>query len=242
MSKRIISTLIVFSFFLMFSCTEPVLIIPSKSDNSYLSSITVDGAQIENFSSDNTSYYIKTANNRIVIDGTKVNQNASVTGFGARDLVLGKNRITISVYSESDKMSTFYYLYVYHYNDSSAYLTDLKIDGDSINDFASDKYVYNRRIEKNVSTLIEAIPANPGSIVTGAGEIKLDISSDTINLKISVTSKDASSTLEYTIIFNRSGFTGFYNVTDLSYEFQKDGYKTVIFGDSLSVGYGFFNG
>jgi len=230
-------------FFVFISCQDPVLVIPSKSDNSYLSEITIDGVPLENFSTSQYNYKIKTTKKEVTVDAKKVSANSTVTGLGIKNLILGGNLITLSVYSESEKNATFYYLNIYCYDDSSAYIYDLKINGESVSNFSYDKTTFNCDLQNNSKINIEPLPVNSDATVNGAGLVILDLSSDTIPVNFTVTSKDTTQTKTYTIIFNRNAdFSGFYNVTDLSYEFQKDGYKTVIFGDSLSVGYGFFDG
>lgn len=242
MLKKYLHCFIVFLF--LFSCQEPKLIIESKSDNSYLTEISVNGKIITGFSPDIYTYDLTSDLKTVTIAASGAKFTSFVAGTGEKSLNLGKNQITISVYSESDEKASFYYLNIYYFDDSSTYITDLKINGNSVDNFAYDQYVFEYPIYEDTVININPITINKGAVISGAGDINLDPSSDSINLKFTVTSKDTKNSTLYTVILNRKNIdsSGFYNMIDLSYEFQKDGYKTVICGDSLSVGYGFFNG
>ncbi|HOV14401.1 MAG TPA: hypothetical protein PK771_08970, partial [Spirochaetota bacterium] len=175
-------------FFVFISCQDPVLVIPSKSDNSYLSEITIDGVPLENFSTSQYNYKIKTTKKEVTVDAKKVSANSTVTGLGIKNLILGGNLITLSVYSESEKNATFYYLNIYCYDDSSAYIYDLKINGESVSNFSYDKTTFNCDLQNNSKINIEPLPVNSDATVNGAGLVILDLSSDTIPVNFTVTS------------------------------------------------------
>ncbi len=105
----------------------------AKSDNNYLSSITIDGIEIEDFSKSNTKYFIDVENDvkKVTIKAEAEDDTATVSIDGPKMLNIGDNEYTISVTSESN--STKYYKIIVTRADeeesSSTEIKNIKIKG-----------------------------------------------------------------------------------------------------------------
>lgn len=71
--------------------------------NNYLSSITVNGKAIDQFNMDQTDYTMKLSSsiNSVVLGGSTVNSNATVSGFGTVNLSSIKQTVTIEVTAQN---------------------------------------------------------------------------------------------------------------------------------------------
>ncbi|OHD08805.1 MAG: hypothetical protein A2086_04400 [Spirochaetes bacterium GWD1_27_9] len=252
--KKIILFLSVGILLFFTGCSEPKIIFPeAKSDADKLQSIKIGGVEISGFSSSIYTYNIKITEQqvnleqKINIEVVKQNPKSTVSGDGLRTLVLNEsNKITITVFSESEKYVTSYYLNVFYYDGGNTFLESLKIDGVVLSDFDCKTITYNYDIANtNTKATIEATCINPNSTISGTGEVTLDSSSDTTKVTLTVTSENKVNTATYNIFINKVNYDTdiYYNFgPDFSSLFQQNGFTTVIFGDSLSVGYGFNNG
>lgn len=108
-----------------------------KSDNNYLSSITIDGKEIENFSKNTTKYFVDVDNSvkKVTIKAKQEDETAEVTIDGPNNLAIGDNEYTISVTSENE--STKYYKIIITRADeeesSSTEIKSIKIKGYNLN-------------------------------------------------------------------------------------------------------------
>ncbi len=123
-----------------------------KSDNNYLSSITIDGEEIENFSKSTTKYFVDVENDikKVTIKAKAEDDTATVSIDGPKSLNVGDNEYTISVTSESD--STKYYKVIITRADeeesSSTEIKNIKIKGYKLNfDKASKTFHLNIKPE-----------------------------------------------------------------------------------------------
>ena len=123
-----------------------------KSDNNYLSSITIDGEEIENFSKSTTKYFVDVENDikKVTIKAKAEDDTATVSIDGPKSLNVGDNEYTISVTSESD--STKYYKVIITRADeeesSSTEIKNIKVKGYKLNfDKASKTFHLNIKPE-----------------------------------------------------------------------------------------------
>ncbi len=109
----------------------------AKSDNNYLSSITIDGEELEDFSKNNTKYFIDVENDvqKVTIKAKAEDDTAVVSIDGPKTLNVGDNEYTIAVTSEND--STKYYKIIVTREDeeesSSTEIKNIKIKGYRLN-------------------------------------------------------------------------------------------------------------
>lgn len=77
--------------------------LPNKGNpNNYLKEITVNGKPIDNFDGDNTTYeYILTKNNKITLNATPVNSNATIDGIGEITLTDIETDIELTVTAQN---------------------------------------------------------------------------------------------------------------------------------------------
>ncbi len=109
----------------------------AKSDNNYLSSITIDGIEIEDFSKNTTKYFVDVENDtkKVTIKAQAEDSTATISIDGPKTLNVGDNEYTISVTSESD--ITKYYKIIITRADveesSSTEIKSIKIRGYKLN-------------------------------------------------------------------------------------------------------------
>lgn len=142
----------------------------SLSSNNYLSTITVDGEEIENFSKNTSKYFVKVENDvsTISIEAEAEDEKAKVEIDGPDTLKIGDNEYTISVTSENDT-TKFYKVIVTRKEEDESSNTDIdniKVKG------------YNLNFDKNSKTFY------------------LSINKDTTKLNIEVTLDDEKSNYE----------------------------------------------
>ena len=142
----------------------------SLSSNNYLSTITVDGEEIENFSKNTSKYFVKVENDvsTISIEAEAEDEKAKVEIDGPDTLKIGDNEYTISVTSENDT-TKFYKVIVTRKEADESFNTDIdniKVKG------------YNLNFDKNSKTFY------------------LSINKDTTKLNIEVTLDDEKSNYE----------------------------------------------
>lgn len=142
----------------------------SLSSNNYLSTITVDGEEIENFSKNTSKYFVKVENDvsTISIEAEAEDEKSKVEIDGPDTLKIGDNEYTISVTSENDT-TKFYKVIVTRKEADESFNTDIdniKVKG------------YNLNFDKNSKTFY------------------LSINKDTTKLNIEVTLDDEKSNYE----------------------------------------------
>ena len=99
----------------------------TKSDNNYLSSITVDGVELKDFSKTKTKYFIELENDvtSANISAKAEDENAKIEIDGPKTLKVGENEFTISVTSESNT-TKFYKVIVTRKDEEESANTDIK--------------------------------------------------------------------------------------------------------------------
>lgn len=99
----------------------------SRSSNNYLSSITIDGEEIDDFSKNTTRYFIEVENDvtKVSIDAEAEDDTAEVDIDGPNSLEVGDNEYTISVTSEDDT-TKFYKVIVTRKDEEESSNTGIK--------------------------------------------------------------------------------------------------------------------
>lgn len=80
-----------------------------KSSNNYLSSISINGNKIDNFSKDKTKYFVNVSNDvlKVTISVELEDENATYDIKGPQTLEIGDNEYTIGVTSEDDTIKFY---------------------------------------------------------------------------------------------------------------------------------------
>lgn len=175
----------------------------SLSSNNYLSTITVDGEEIENFSKNTSKYFVKVENDvsTISIEAEAEDEKAKVEIDGPDTLKIGDNEYTISVTSENDT-TKFYKVIVTRKEEDESSNTDIdniKIKGYNLN-FDKNSKTFYLSINKNTTKLnIEVTLDDEKSNYEIKGNENLK---DGSIVKIIVTAEDGS-TDTYRIIIQK---------------------------------------
>lgn len=153
----------------------------SLSSNNYLSTITVDGEEIENFSKNTSKYFVKVENNvsTISIEAEAEDEKAKVEIDGPDTLKIGDNEYTISVTSENDT-TKFYKVIVTRKEEDESSNTDIdniKVKG------------YNLNFDKNSKTFYLSINKNTTKLNI---EVTLDDEKSNYEIKGNESLKDGS--------------------------------------------------
>ena len=175
----------------------------SLSSNNYLSTITVDGEEIENFSKNTSKYFVKVENDvsTISIEAEAEDEKAKVEIDGPDTLKIGDNEYTISVTSENDT-TKFYKVIVTRKEEDESSNTDIdniKVKGYNLN-FDKNSKTFYLSINKNTTKLnIEVTLDDEKSNYEIKGNDNLK---DGSIVKIIVTAEDGS-TDTYRIIIQK---------------------------------------
>lgn len=175
----------------------------SLSSNNYLSTITVDGEEIENFSKNTSKYFVKVENDvsTISIEAEAEDEKAKVEIDGPDTLKIGDNEYTISVTSENDT-TKFYKVIVTRKEEDESSNTDIdniKVKGYNLN-FDKNSKTFYLSINKNTTKLNIEVTLNDEKSnyeIKGNENLK-----DGSIVKIIVTAEDGS-TDTYRIIIQK---------------------------------------
>ena len=165
-----------------------------KNNDATLDSLTVsEGTLTPTFNKNTLNYTVNVDNDVTSIDvnATSTDSNATVTGTGTKQLNTGDNTVTIKVTSESGSENT-YTINVIRAKSSNNNLTDIKVDGNSIENFSSNTLKYNLpKVSYNRTSInVEAILSDSKASVTGGGNVSLNTGDNKI--EIVVTAEDGT--------------------------------------------------
>lgn len=178
----------------------------AKSNNAYLSTITIDGDEIDDFSRGTTTYYVDVENSvtKISISAKAEDASSSVSVDGPNSLSVGKNEYTITVTAEDSSVKT-YKIYVTRLEedqeDSPTKIENIKIKGYKLNFNSSSKTFY-LKIDKDDTELdITVTLADDTSTYEIEGNEDLE---DGSIIRIIVTAADGETSDTYRIIIEKT--------------------------------------
>lgn len=118
----------------------------SKSDNNYLTSITVDGEEIENFNKTTSKYFVEVENDvtKVDLEAEAEDDTATVKIDGPKSLEVGDNEFTISVTSESNATKIYKVIITRKEEEESSNndIKNIKVKGYHLNFDKSSKTFY----------------------------------------------------------------------------------------------------
>lgn len=176
----------------------------SKSDNNYLSSITIDGSEVEGFSKTKTKYFYEVENDveKVSVKAEAEDDKAEVNVDGPRTLDVGDNDFTISVKSENNTTKIYKVIVTRKDEDESSNtaIKSIKIRGYNLD---IDKYskTFYLKINKETTELdidVKLKDKKAKYEIEGNEDLK-----DGSNIKIIVTAEDGTKTI-YRIIIEKS--------------------------------------
>ncbi len=168
-----------------------------KSNINTLSSLSITEVNLTPaFNANTTSYTVNTDLDKITINATKTDSNASVTGTGSKTLKYGKN--TFSVVVKAEDGSTKTYIIVVNRKDnrnSDSSLKSLSISSGQIKFYANTKS-YNISLKEDVESFsVEGVANNSKSKVSYSPSKSIKIKQgETKTITIIVTAENESKT------------------------------------------------
>lgn len=176
----------------------------SRSSNNYLSSITIDGEEIDDFSKNTTRYFIEVENDvtKVSIDAQAEDDLSTVEIDGPNSLDVGDNEFTISVTSE-DNTTKFYKVIVTRKDEeesSNTSIKNIKIRGYNLNFKSNSKTFYLNIDEEDTELDITVTLNDENSSYEIEGNENLE---DGSVIRITVTAEDGSSDT-YRIIIEKN--------------------------------------
>ena len=130
---------------------------------------------------------------------------ANVEGTGSKDVNPGANRFPVTVTADDGTTTKTYYVNVTRELSDDTKLSDLKVNGITIDGFDPDEVLYDYGTVGNDVTSLDVIgiPENPRATVEVEGASDLRVGDNTIT--VTVTAEDGQSTGQYIIKVNREG-------------------------------------
>ena len=184
--------------------TYTVVVTRNKSDNKYLSDLTIDGTTVTGFNKENPSYSVTvlSTTTSVTIVGTPEDTLSSVTGDGIKTINAGDNTFTITVTAE-DETTKDYTLVISRSKSTDSTLGSLSVTETTINETFGTTTNYTADVPYGVTSVtISATPNDPNATLTGDGEKNLNTGDNTFN--IVVTAEDGTTSTTYTLNVRRA--------------------------------------
>lgn len=182
--------------------TYVIVINKAASSNNYLASLLLDQPFTPSFDRETLNYSATVSNTTTTVNVTGVAEdpNATVEGNGIQNLAVGHNTITITVTAENNTFRA-YTIDVYREASSNNYLSDLKVNGTTVDLFNREKTSYSLTVENDVTQAdVTAILEDETATVTGDKITYLSTGLNTIN--VVVTAQNGTTKI-YTIEITR---------------------------------------
>lgn len=210
-----------------------------QSNDNNLSALSLSSGSLSPVFNSNTTSYSATVNtSSVVINATKSDSNAKISGTGTKKLVYGKNTFKVVVTSESGIAKT--YTIVVNRPDNRStnnYLKSLSLSNGSIK-FNKNTNSYNVEVESNITSVkVNAgLEDSKASFVSGYGarNVNLKYGKNAIVIKVKAENESVRTyTINVTRKDNRStnNFLKSLNVTNANIPFDKE---TLVYNVSVS--------
>lgn len=159
--------------------------VTKASTNNKLSSLTVDGVSVVDFSAETTSYKMDSEKSSIKIAAVAEDSKSKVSGTGNKTVKYGSNKYEIKVTAESG--STKVYTIVVNKKDTrenNNYLSSLIVSAGNI-EFNKDTTSYTLNVGSNVDKItVSATAESSKAKVKGTGEKTLKEGSNKIEIEV----------------------------------------------------------
>ena len=254
--------LVTFMFVVLTGCQVTIqeTVITSKSSDALLSKLEIyNGEKLLDIEFSSTKYeYIyflqeDGITSKVSLKYEKSDSNSKVY-TNSDSLILesnSSNYFNITVISEDSKITNIYKVNIFYCDlKSSVMLKDFSVNEQRADSFAPDYYNYKINLSGDTfipkfsaisdEATVNCVDSNGEEYVSGTsynwGE------KTNLTLIVTVTLNEIKSIYIFELNRIQTDVISevFYNFSDMSAQFAADGYTTVIAGDSLSVGYGFF--
>ncbi|WP_145949512.1 cadherin-like beta sandwich domain-containing protein [Paenibacillus sp. Y412MC10] len=176
------------------------------SNNADLNDLKVDGTSVSGFSSGNTGPYTVNVPNTTVsvtVEGTANDPNASVNVSGGSNLIVGDNTVSVTVTAE-DGITKKDYLVTVHRISNDADLSDLKVNGTSVNGFdPSNTGPYTVNVPNSTTSVtVTGTASHSKATVVVSGGNNLVVGDNPVT--VTVTAEDGTTIKNYSINVNRA--------------------------------------
>lgn len=179
--------------------------------NADLSDLTVDGTTISGFNANTLSYTLNVPNIKtsVTVAATGSDSKATVAIAGGSNLVVGDNTITVTVTAEDGETTKVYTVIAKRGAaelSSNAELSDLKVDGTTINGFDANTLNYTLNVPNGqTSVTVAATGSDSKATVAVAGGNSLIVGDNAVT--VTVTAEDGATKKVYTITVQRAAAT-----------------------------------
>ena len=190
------------------------------SNNANLSALTVNQSSLSpSFNANTVSYTVNVANSvtSITVSATPADANATVTGTGSHQLIVGNNPINVVVTAQDGNTKKTYTVTVVRAGlSNNANLSALTVNQSSLSPtFNANTVSYTVNVTNSVTSItVSATPADVNATVTGTGSHPLIVGDNQIN--VVVTAQDGTTKKTYTITVFRPGINNNANLSALS--------------------------
>lgn len=173
--------------------TYVIVVNKAASSNNYLASLLVSEPFTPAFDRETLTYNMTVSNaiDTINVQAVAEDANATVSGNGDHSLNVGNNSILVTVTAENNTFRA-YTINVYREASSNNYLSDLKVDNQTISGFSKEKLTYTLTVANHVTELaILGIAEDP--IATVSGNKTWYLTTGVNHANIVVTAEDGTS-------------------------------------------------
>ncbi|MBP1989155.1 S-layer homology domain-containing protein [Paenibacillus eucommiae] len=173
-----------------------------------LSDLTVDGTTISGFNANTLNYTLNVPNVKtsVTVAVYASDSKATVAVAGGSNLVVGDNTITVTVTAEDGETTKVYTVIVKREAaglSSNAELSDLKVDGTTINGFNANTLNYTLNVPNGQTSVTVAVYASDSkATVAVAGGNSLVVGDNAVT--VTVTAEDGATKKVYTITVQRA--------------------------------------
>lgn len=173
--------------------TYVVVVTKEASNNNYLSNLSITpGTLTPVFNKEENKYsvHVDNATTMLTISAEKEHEAASITGAGIKSLSVGTQKFEITVKAENNEPRV-YEITVTRDASSNKDLSDLTIDGQTVQGFNKDVLEYTLNVDNNVSSIeVGALKVDDTATVTGTGIKNLNTGENIIS--VTVTAEDGT--------------------------------------------------
>ncbi|QHW31445.1 cadherin-like beta sandwich domain-containing protein [Paenibacillus rhizovicinus] len=189
-----------------FRDAHPELVFPvGLAHDANLSDLQVDGATVAGFAADTPSYSVEVPNSTTSVDvfAAVEEAHATVAVTGGVDLTVGdQNTVTLVVTAEDGVTTKTYTITIKRAKSSNANLSDLKVNGATLDGFSADTHSYSMLVPLGTASVaVTATAADDKAIFAVTGGTKLVNGENTVT--VVVTAEDGTKQT-YTITVNRA--------------------------------------
>lgn len=170
----------------------------AKKTISTLTDLKVDGVTVTGFNESILEYTLNKVSfekTSVEISATLKDSDSTVTGTGTVSLKTGSNKLYVTVTAQDGVTQTPYIINIERAKDDNAYLSDIQIDGTSIENFNKETYDYNLTVDNSVTKLnlnavkestsaTVSITGNSDFVTTANNVVQITVTSESGNIKI----------------------------------------------------------